>query len=204
MTAQTHSLDDRIAAAFRDGAQSLAVEQLIREAEAEAAASTEAAEQARARALDPALAPAEVAEQRRAMEDVAFRRDRLTVAAARLAERLQELRAAEVDERRRVVYEAAAATRDALAEELRREYPILAEKLVDLVRRLDASDRQIERINTRALPSGAQRLGSAELAARDLRSFVDGTANVPRIAREVRLPAFEFSRRSPYAWPLAD
>jgi hypothetical protein len=65
---------------------------LIKEVEATAVASGDAAEQSRKRALDPALAPAEVAVARREMEDAAFRRDRLYTAVKSLGDRLNELR----------------------------------------------------------------------------------------------------------------
>jgi uncharacterized protein YjbJ (UPF0337 family) len=72
------SLENRIAAAFTDGPTSDDVESLITEVEAASRSSNQAAEQARQRALDPTLSPNEVAEARRAMEDAAFARDRLT------------------------------------------------------------------------------------------------------------------------------
>jgi hypothetical protein len=41
----------------------------------------------------------------------------------------------------------------------------------------------------------------AELAARGLDSFVRDSVEIPRIARRVRLPAFECDIHAPYAWP---
>ena len=74
---------------------------LIDEAEAAASRSAnEAAEQARARALDPALSVREVAEARRQMEDGAFARE-LSAAVPRLQQRRKELVEAEEDARRR-------------------------------------------------------------------------------------------------------
>jgi hypothetical protein len=104
-TASQLSLDERIAAVFADSATSTDVADLIEEAEAAAAASGKAAEQARTRALDPALSAAEVARARRDMEDAAFGRDRLQVAVQRLGDRLKELQRREENHRRQVAYD---------------------------------------------------------------------------------------------------
>jgi hypothetical protein len=78
---------------------------LIEEAEAAALSSGEAAEQARKRALDPALSASDVAVARREMDDAGFRRERLQTAVTKLRERLEEVRTDEEDQRRRVFYE---------------------------------------------------------------------------------------------------
>jgi hypothetical protein len=111
----TDHLDDRIAAAFADGAKSDDVASLIREAEAAAIAAGDTAERARSRALDPALSAPDVAAARREMDDAAFRRDRLQVAGKRLGERLREVRADEEDQRRWIAYKKAKAERDELS-----------------------------------------------------------------------------------------
>jgi hypothetical protein len=100
-------LDDQITASFIDGAKSDDVASLIVEAEAAAIAAGDTAERTRSRALDPALSVADVATARREMDDAAFRRDRLQVAAKRLGERLREVRAQEEDSRRRIAYKKA-------------------------------------------------------------------------------------------------
>jgi hypothetical protein len=87
------SLDERIAAAFVDGATSSTVADLIAEAEAAGVTSGETAEVARIRALDPTLAAADVAAARREMEDAFFRRDRMQEAVRRLGDRLREVKA---------------------------------------------------------------------------------------------------------------
>ena len=112
------TLDERIHAAFADGATSSGVADLITEAEAVAIASGEEAEAVRTRALDPALAAVDVAAARRDMEDASFRRDRLGEAVRRLGERLREVKAEEEQARRQTVYDAALAERDKLAAEL--------------------------------------------------------------------------------------
>ena len=160
-------LDDRMAAAFTEGATSDTVGALIQEAEAATRAAGDAAEQA----------------------------------VSRLRERLTEVRAAEEDNRRRSAYEEASAERDELAAELARVYPPLAAQLADLLGRLRASDDRIEYMNAHALPRGCRPLLVAELVARGWDGFVRDSVEIPRIARRVRLPAFECDIHAPYAWP---
>ena len=200
-TKPKRSLDDRIAAAFSLGAKSGEVVELIGQAEAAASAAGEVAQLARTQALDPALSAERVAIARHEMEDAAFRRDRMQVAVTKLGERLRELRAQEEDQRRWQAYEKAKAERDKLVAELKDVYPTFAARLADLACRINANDRAIEKINTRARPSGSQWLREAELIARDLKGFNDGTANVPRIARDLRLPAFDYNRQAHNIWP---
>ena len=161
------SLDDRIAAAFADGATPDTLAALIPEAEAAARAAGDAAEQA----------------------------------ASRLRERLTELQAAEEDNRRRAAYEEARAERDELAAEFARVYPKLAAQLADLLGRLRTSDDRVEYINANALPRGCGPLLVAELVARKLDCFARDSVDIPRIARRVQLPAFEYDAHHPYVWP---
>ena len=197
----TTDLDGRIAAAFRDGQISTDVAALIAEVEAALLSSNEVAERARERALDPELSAGEVVEARRAMEDAAFARDRLSVAVPRLQQRLKQLLAAEEDARRRVAYDRAKAERDKLAAELAEIYPAFERQLGDLLPRIEANDQRIERINAH-LPKGAKPLRVSELAARELTNFiVDGIERVPRVTTDLRLPAFRFDKFDPYSWP---
>ena len=147
-------LSERIAGAFGEGAKSDKVADLIKETEAAAIATGEAAEQARTRALDPTLCANDVAAARHQMEDARFRRERLETAVVRLRDRLQELRDQEEDHRRCIAYEKVKADRDTLAEELARVYLPLATQLADLFRRIAANDYELEHINARALPRG--------------------------------------------------
>ena len=140
------SLEERIALAFTAETNSRAVAGLINEADAAAAESDDAAGCARTRALDPALTTTEVAIARREMEDAAFRRDRFQEALRRLSERLRE--------RRRLIYEKAKARRDEVAAELGNTYQPLTAQLAELVARVEASDREIERINDSGLTDG--------------------------------------------------
>jgi len=191
-------LDDRMAAAFTDGATSDTVAALIQEAESAARAAGGAAEQAPTRPLEPATADAATA--RREMED-GVRHERLQAVVSRLRERLTEVRAAEEDDRRRSAYEEASAERDELAAELARVYPPLAAQLADLLGRLRASDDRIEHMNANALPRGYGPLLVAELVARGLDGFVHNAVDIPRIVRRVQLPAFEYDPHHTYVWP---
>jgi hypothetical protein len=53
----------------------------------------------------------------------------------------------------------------------------------------------------RKRPNGKGGLVGAEQVARGLRGYCDGTANVPRITVQLRLPAFRFAAPDPYTWP---
>jgi hypothetical protein len=139
-----------------------------------------------------------VSDARRQAEDAAFRRERLEAAVTRLRERLQQARAGEEDQRRWAAYEVAKATRDELAAELADIYPAFAERLAELLPRIVQSDREVESINARALPVGADRLLVAELVARGLPGFVQNAVETPRITGSLRLPAFHRSVHEPY------
>jgi hypothetical protein len=140
------ALDARVAAAFEEGATSNDVSLLLEEVEAAATAADAAAGEVRARALDPLLSPDEVKLARRDMEDAAFTRDRLCEARNKLVERIEVLKALEVDRRARVEHERVLAERDRLAEEM----GYMAEPIVriaHLASKIEACDREAGRIN---------------------------------------------------------
>jgi hypothetical protein len=137
------SLDERIAAAFGDGAKSEDVAALIKEAEAASLSSDETAKQVRTRALDPSLLTNEIEEARLQMDDAAFRRERLQMAVTRLRERLKQVKVEEEDQQRWLAYEKAKNERDKLAAELAKIYPAFANKLADLFQRIAANDREV-------------------------------------------------------------
>ncbi len=200
-TKPKRSLDDRIAAAFSLGAKSGEVVELIGQAEAAASAAGEVAQLARTQALDPALSAERVAIARHEMEDAAFRRDRMQVAVTKLSERLRELKAQEEDQRRWQAYEKTKVERDKLVAELKEVYPAFVGRLADLAARVDANDREVERINNRARPDGADWLAGAEMVARGIKGFNVSTSDVPRITKALRLPSFEYRANDAYAWP---
>jgi len=198
--AVVHSdLDDRIAAAFADGAKSSDVAALIRHTERAAKSAADAAEQVRECALDPTLSADDVADARRAMDDVAFKRDRLQAAVTRLGERLEQLKDQEENARRQAAYDKARVVRDQLAAELADLYPAVAPKLAELATRVMANDRDIEFINSYNLPQGAERLLTAELVARGLPGWVTNAVHAPRIVDLLYLPPWH--PQSGYFWP---
>jgi hypothetical protein len=195
-------LDDRVAAAVGANVPSGAITALIGELQAAVAWAGEAAAKARGRALDPVFAASEVAVAHREMESAAFRGERLQAALTRLREHLPKVKREEEDQRRWLAYQKAEAERDKLAAELADVYPQFERNLADLLTRIEANDRAIERINAHALPDGAKRLHVAEQVARNVGNFiVDGLHQVARITKQLRLPAFKFDKFSPYTWP---
>jgi len=104
----------------------------------------------------------------------------------------------EENARRQVAYDKAETVRDELANELADLYPPFAQKLVDLLVRVVVNDREIDYINNRTLPRGADRLLVAELKARGLPWVVD-SIEPPRITKQLYLPSR--GPRSTYLWP---
>jgi len=135
------------------------------------------------------------------MEDSAFGRERLQTAVSRLRERLKEVRAQEENQRRWIAYEKVKAERDSLAAELKASYPSMESRLGELIAKIEANDREIEFVNGHALPSGAERLRSAELIARGIEAWRVNQTEVVRISHELCLPAFKHDPHRPYAWP---
>jgi hypothetical protein len=87
-----------------------------------------------------------------------------------------------------------------LADELKVNYPNIETQLGELISKIEVNDREIEYVNTQALPTGAARLRSAELIARDLEARRVNQAEVVRITRELCLPRFGHNTHQPCAW----
>jgi hypothetical protein len=138
------ALDARIAAAFAEDAKSADVRRVLGDVEAAAKGAEAAAQDARERALDPLVDDAIVA--RGAMDDSAFKRDRLIEAAKRLGKRVDELTALEADRRMQAEHERVEAERDKLAEEMENMADAIAQ-IANLVRQIEACDREIGRLN---------------------------------------------------------
>jgi hypothetical protein len=183
-------LDARIAAAFNEGVKSDTVAGLIREAQTAATDASSVAEEARTRALDPAMSAADVVIARREMEDAIFQRDRMQEAVRRLGERLQEVEDEEEWIRRKTKYDEVAAERDKLAIEFEEVYETAARRIADIVARVDANDRFVQFINAASLPKGMKPMLGAELVARGLESFSIPHRFVPRITEVLRLPSW--------------
>ena len=147
-TRAAETMDARIAAAFADDARSADVSILLAEVEAAANAAEADAEAARARALDPLSSSDGVAVARREMEDAAFKRDRLKVAAAKLSERVEALRALEAERHARAEHQRILAKRTRLAEEAARfAEPIL--EIAKFLAKADVFDQEIRSYNQR-------------------------------------------------------
>src|SRR5262249_3357413 len=125
----------------------------------------------------------------------------LQIAVTRLKERLREIKASEENERRRIIYDKAKAERDRLAAELKASYPGIENQLGQLITKIEANDQEIEFVAAHGLPTGAERLRSAELIAREIEAWRVNQAEVVRITRELCLPAFKHDPHRPYAWP---
>jgi hypothetical protein len=198
MSGQATVLFERIAAAFGGAATIEQVAALLAELTAAIATAEQAAALAKARALDPVTM--DIVTARRAQDDAAFTAERLRTALPKLQERLRELQAAAEDARRRVTFEQARQTRDALAVELAEVYPVLADRLVALLSRLARSDAAIETANANR-PRGEAPLLPAELRARGLDNFARPLGpDIPRLTHATRLVSFEIADGL-YAWP---
>jgi hypothetical protein len=150
------SLDERVAVALKGEATSGEIEHLVEEVQAAVISAGKAAETAKAQALDPALPVGAVATARHAIEDQTFRRQRLEIAGKRLRHRLLEAREQEEEARRIMAYHEAQERRDGLAAELANAEDAIL-KLAHLLVRIEASDRELRRVNL-GLPRGAAHL----------------------------------------------
>ena len=105
------------------------------------------------------------------------------------------------NQRRWTAYLKVKADRDKFAAELKASYPSIESRLGELIAKIGGNDREIEYINGQALPTGAERLRSAELIARGIEAWRVNSTDVVRITRELCLPAFKHDPHQPYAWP---
>jgi len=180
------NLESRIVAALRGALSAAKLAALTDETEVAIRQAEANAEAQRQRSLDPLSSP-DPRQARAAMEDAAFRSERLRSLLPRLQARYEQVAAAEEREQWKRRYETLKVRRDALSAELVRVYPELADRLADLFGRLAAMDVEISNLH-HSRPAGVPlHLAKVELEARGLTSFT--TAN-PSIARDLRLPAF--------------
>ena len=63
-----------------------------------------------------------------------------------------------------------------------------------------SSPAQNRAINLPARPC----IACAEFGARGLAGFLDGTANIPSITKQLRLPSFTYSPSDRFVWPLEE
>lgn len=137
-------LDERIATAFRTELHSDEIASLLEEAILADERAQADSDLARERALDPATPPADVTAARKVMEDCAFRRDRLGIAARRLDELLDGARKREREAALEADRHWIETERDALAAELQSRYPALADELGNLLNRLALNNAKVE------------------------------------------------------------
>lgn len=191
------SVAARISLAFGASATAAFVSGLVVEVARELTRATAAAEAARADALSPQLTSSAIRNARELASDMEFERDRLQVAAAKLRDRLAELKASEENTKRKIAYDKAQAERDAVAEELK-SYPAIAEKLVQLLSRLVDCNSEVAAINSR-LPTGAPRLEPAEYCAKGAQPLLAGGVNLDVSLLECRVQPWH--PRSNVRWP---
>jgi hypothetical protein len=193
------SLESCIASSLvSDDIKSSDLAKLITETEGAIAAADKAAEEERERALDPIASP-DTTKARETMQAAEFIRDRLKTVLPRLQKRHNELQELEYYADWKADFERAEAKRDALAAEYAETYPQVVERLVDLLHRVEACDREVSHIN-RMAPSGARaHLRGVELTARGIERLLQPDIE---IHKELRLPNFKRGANEPLlAWP---
>ena len=125
-----------------------------------------------------------------------FARDRLRTLLPRLQQQHKEAQEKEYVKRWRKDFERVEAKRDDEYAEL---YPQVVERLVDLLFRVEACDREALQVNCRS-PAGARaHLSNVELTARGIKRLLQPEIE---IAKELRLPTFRRGANEPLlAWP---
>jgi hypothetical protein len=193
------SLESCIASSLvSDDIKSSDLAKLITETEGAIAAADKAAEEERERALDP-IASRDATKARETMQAAEFTRDRLKTVLPRLQKRHNELQELEYYAAWKADFERVEAKRDALAAEYAETYPQVVGRLVDLLHRVEACDREASHIN-RMAPSGARaHLRGVELTARGIERLLQPDIE---IHKELRLPNFKRGANEPLlAWP---
>ena len=132
-------------------------------------------------------------------------RDRLQAALPHLHARHEQLQAKEYEARWYGELEEVEVKRDALVEELR-VYPTMVAKLVDILSRIPAIDKDVDRINGSAPPGVSNRLLGVEQQARGVKGFGVSGAWEPKgllaLAADLKLPKFAADgSRYQYSWP---
>ena len=193
------TIESRIASMLSAAdAKSDAIAALITEVEVAAQEADATATKTREKALDPATV-IDAAKVGAAVATAELTRDRLRAALPRLQQRLNQAREREYTAAWREDFERVEAKRDALAAEYAETYPQVVERLVDLLHRVEACDREVSHVNQMA-PSGARaHLCEVELTARGVERLLQPDIE---IAKELRLPNFKRAANQPlFAWP---
>lgn len=200
------SLDDRISAAMGNGARAATVQELIDELDTVISNDRDDRDVAQKRSISATVSE-EVAEA--AADDVARldrRIIRMTGKREALATRLEELL---TSERRRALeaeHTEARDERDKLAAELAEWWPQMQGAMIELLARLDASDKRCAQVNQRRA-FGLPELASAEIEARGCTGMYFHPQllglNMASI-KEIKFPHFhasEWGADGALAWP---
>jgi hypothetical protein len=156
------------------------------------------------RALDPATRPEFVADAHKAMMEADFRARRMTIALERFQAMKAEAVRREQASAAHAEFLAAKAERDELVNELRAVYPELAGKIADLIGRVAANQKRVERAN-QSIPAGEKWMASAETLARDASPGWSNSLDesLQKLTDFVRLPKFKVDPNDNYGrlWP---
>lgn len=154
-------------------------------------------------ALDPLLAPADVAQSWSKAEEAGLAARRWAKAVEALRARLIDVREAEKENLREHRFAEAVGLRDAIEADLRDKYPALAGEIADLLARLEAADRAVAAANS-DLPGGRSYIVSAESLARGCSpNLTVGITHVTPLVLATRLPVLdgEASALGATLWP---
>src|SRR5262249_18264164 len=132
--------------------------------------------QERERSVDPTVSASDAEQAAQRSSNADLKCQRLTAALVRLRARLTEALQQERRERWSARYARHNADCDALGKELAETYNATTAKLVELLQRIEACDRDSSAINHDAPDDEHKRLGKVELIARQLEQF---TSNQP-------------------------
>lgn len=173
------SLDDRIADAFVTSLASDALASLLHEVEETNTAAQAESKAAEARALDPKLRPADVADARATMQDADFRSKRMDAAAIQLQSLLDETKRKEEAEVRRQAHAAAITERDQLVKDLA-AYEGHATAIVALLERIAANNAKLH------MDEHAERIARGA----PLEWNVRDDSRLPKLLTMTRLPKY--------------
>lgn len=187
------TLEHRIADAFEnpEALSSSDLIKLLEEVKVGADDAAKAKEEADRVAMNPATRPEAVREARSVSEDASFRASRFAKAVEGLQDLVTQARTREANARAAAEQAKAIAERDALAEELQKEWPKLAGKMVDLLDRLKRSNERCASL------SGEERGSSAQAIAAGNKFIRHGVGDL-NLVQQARVPAFIGAPK----WPL--
>lgn len=193
-------LDERIAAALAPGARAVTVADLIGEITVEIAATIAErnASDAASKSLETPEDEADAAAD--AVVKLERKAARLTAKREQLEARHTQLMNTERRKRAEAEHAEIIARRDDLVADLRTKWPRLVDEMIGLLRRIEASDAEIDAFQKSGVPSGMKWLQSAESMARDVPAnwvHANGAGQVARFTK-IKIPAFD-GRET--AWP---